>query len=67
MGIISDLGVSFWIKFFVIWIPFVVFIFFFAPNLKWKLLFSLAGIVGIVMALLGKSMKGVTPLARRGY
>ncbi len=62
-----NIDIGFWIKFFVLWIPFTVFIFFFAPTLKWKMLFSIGGIIGILTALLGKSLKGVTPISRRGY
>ena len=63
----ENIDKGFWIKFFILWIPFVIFIFAFAPSIKWKLLFSFGGIIGIVLALKGKSMKGVTPLSRRGY
>lgn len=54
-----------WIKFFILFIPFTIFIWIFAPTLKWKLLFIGCGAIGISIALLGKSMKGVTPLGRR--
>ena len=47
----------FWFKFFILWIPFVIFIFAFSPSFKWKLLFSLGGIAGIALALKGKSMR----------
>jgi len=46
-----------WIKFFILFVPFTIFSFWFAPTMKWKLLFPLAGAVGIYLALVGKSMR----------
>jgi len=46
-----------WIKFAVLFVPLVIFIFAFAPTIKWKILFSIAGVIGILLALSGKSMR----------
>lgn len=46
-----------WIKFGVLFIPFTIAMFAFAPTVKWKILLSLAGAVGILLALMGKSMR----------
>lgn len=54
-----------WIKFGIIFVIFTIFIWFAAPSLKWKLLFTIAGAIGIYIALIGKSMRGLTPLGRR--
>ena len=54
---LENIDKGFWIKFFILWIPFVIFIFFFAPSLKWKLIFSFGGIIGIYLALIGKSAR----------
>ncbi len=54
-----------WIKFIILFIPFAIFIFMFAPTFKWKILFMIAGVVGIYLALIGKSMKGFTPMGRK--
>lgn len=54
-----------WIKFTILYLPFLAFILWFAPGLKWKVLFALSGMVGIYLALIGKSMKGLTPVGRR--
>jgi hypothetical protein len=54
---LENIDKVFWTKFFILWIPFVVIIFIFAPSLKWKFLFSVCGIVGIALALKGKSMR----------
>lgn len=54
-----------YIKFLILLIPFTIFVFVFAPSIKWKLLFTLCGAVGIGLALLGKSMRGFTPIGRR--
>lgn len=45
-----------WIKFTILTIPLIVMMFFMAPTLKWKLLFSLAVPVGVGLALSGKSI-----------
>ena len=52
-----DYDLVFWIKFFVLWIPFSIMMFMFAPSLKWKLLFPISGAVGIYLALIGKSAR----------
>lgn len=49
--------VSLWIKFGILFTPFVIAMFVFSPSLKWKILLSLAGAVGILLALTGKSMR----------
>ncbi len=46
-----------WIKFFVLLIPFTLFIFFFAPTMKWKVLYTICGAIGIGLALNGKAMR----------
>lgn len=53
----EEINTSFWIKFVILYIPFVIFIFAFAPGLKWKILFSISGIVGIGSALMGKGLR----------
>ncbi len=53
---LGDFDSTFLIKFAVLYIPFVVLMLMFAPGLKWKLLFSFAGIIGIWSALAGKSI-----------
>ena len=62
-----DMDWGFIFKFLILWIPFTIFIFFYAPGFKWKIMFTFAGAIGIVLALVGKSIKGVTPMSRRGY
>ncbi len=49
---------GFWIKFAILFIPFTIFIWIVAPSIKWKFLFTFAGVIGIIMALMGKSIKG---------
>lgn len=46
-----------WIKFAFLLIPLVLFIFAFAPTIKWKILLSIGGVVGILLALTGKSLR----------
>lgn len=58
---------SFWIKFVIVCIPFLGIVWWMAPTLKWKLIFSIAVPVGTWLALSGRSMKGLTPLSRSGY
>ncbi len=65
MGFLDNIGKGFIIKFFVIWIPLTLLFIWFAPSLKYKLLFPICGAVGIFLALTGKSAKGMTPLGRR--
>lgn len=54
-----------WIKFAILFILYSVFVWFFAPSLKWKILFTIGGALGIYLALAGKSIKGFTPLSKR--
>ena len=56
MGDIIEMD-SLWVKFFILWIPFSAAILFFAPSLKWKIMFILSGGIGIYFALAGKSIK----------
>lgn len=44
-----------WVKFGIIFVPFVILMFIFAPSIKWKLMFSVGGAIGIWLALIGKS------------
>ncbi len=53
----EEIDMVFWIKFFVLYVPFVIFIFIFSPSLKWSILFSISGIVGIGSALMGKGLR----------
>lgn len=57
MGFEDMLGAKFWIKFTVLIIPFVLFIFNFAPDIKWKIVLSLGGVIGIITALTGKGLR----------
>ncbi len=45
-----------WIKFTIVSVPFIIMMWFMAPTLKWKLLFTLAVPVGVGLALGGKSI-----------
>jgi hypothetical protein len=56
-----------WIKFLILFIPFLVLVMFAAPTFKWKIVFAVAGVIGIWLALNGKTMKGFTPMARGGW
>ncbi len=47
-----------WIKFFILFIPLIIFFFIFAPSFKWVIVFTFGGGLAIWMALTGKSMKG---------
>lgn len=53
------------VKFFILFIPYSIAMMIYAPSLKWKFTFVLAGAVGIWIALAGKTLKGVTPIGRR--
>jgi len=57
MGFEDMLEISFWIKFAILFIPLTIFIFNFAPNLKWKILLGFGGVIGIVTALTGSSLR----------
>lgn len=48
---------SLWIKFGVLFVPFTIAMFAFAPTIKWKILFTIAGAGGILLALTGRSMR----------
>ena len=63
MGVLT--GLPWGVKFGILFVPFVVFIFSFAPSTKWKIMFSFAGAVGIAVALMGKTLPGATPLGRK--
>ncbi len=56
-----------WVKFGILLVPFVIAMFIFAPSFKWKVLLSIAGAAGIWLALIGKGMKGVTPMVGRRF
>jgi len=56
MGFEDFLEIKTLIKFAILGIPLVVVIFMFAPTLKWKILLSLSGVVGLVIALSGKTI-----------
>ena len=60
-----ELDYIFVIKFAVLSIPLIIMMWFFAPTLKWKLVFSLAVPIGVGLALAGKSMKGLGVLSGR--
>ena len=45
------------IKFGVLFVPLTIFIFMFAPTFKWKLLLSFGGLVGVLTALSGASLR----------
>lgn len=55
MGLLS--GLPLWAQFTILYVPFIFFIWNFSPSLKWKILFSIAGIIGIAIALAGRSIK----------
>ena len=40
-----------WIKFIILFVPLAIFMFIFAPDLKWKLLFTASGGIGVYIAL----------------
>lgn len=56
-----------WVTFLILFIPFSIFVFIYAPSLKWKFGFMISGAIGIVLALAGRTMKGFSPVSRRGY
>jgi len=45
-----------WIKFTIICIPFIIFMWFAAPSIKWKILFTIAVPIGVGLAIGGKSI-----------
>lgn len=46
-----------WVKFSILFIPLTIFVFSFAPTIKWKLLLTFGGLVGIFTALGGSSLR----------
>ena len=57
MGFEEFLEIKTLIKFAVLFIPLTIFIFAFAPTLKWKLLLAFGGLIGVVTALSGSSLR----------
>ena len=53
------------VKFSILFVFFAGISLWFAPTLKWKIMFVFASAIGIYLALIGKSMKGLTPIGRR--
>lgn len=45
-----------WVKFFILCIPLIIIMLYFAQGLKWKILFALCVPVGVGFALAGKSI-----------
>lgn len=45
-----------WIKFTILSVPLIIMMWFMAPALKWKILFTFAVPVGVGLALSGKSI-----------
>ncbi len=53
----NSYGESFpWIKLIIISVPLIIMMWFLAPTLKWKILFSFCVPVGAGIALIGKSI-----------
>lgn len=46
-----------WIKFIILSLAFGIPIFWFAPTIKWKMVFTLAVPIGVGVALMGKSIR----------
>lgn len=46
-----------WIKFAILLTVFTIFIWIAAPSIKWKVIFTFGGAIGIYVALIGKSMR----------
>lgn len=57
MGFEEFLEVKTLIKFAFLMVPLTVYIFIFAPSLKWKLLLTFGGFIGVVIALSGSSLR----------
>ena len=57
MGFEDFYDVKTWIKFAFLFIPLTIFIFMFAPTLKWKLLLAFGGLIGVITALSGSSLR----------
>lgn len=45
-----------WIKFIILSVPLIILMWFVAPSVKWKILFSLCVPIGVWLALTGKSI-----------
>ncbi len=56
MGLEDFLETKNLIKFAVLGIPLVIGIFMWAPSIKWKILLSIAGLVGLFIALSGNTI-----------
>ena len=62
MGLLSNFP---WpVQFSVLFVPLTIYIWIAAPSIKWKLLLTFGSAVGVILALSGKSMKGLTPVGR---
>ena len=48
---------GFYIKFLILFIPITIYVFIFAPSLKWKVTLTLGAFIGIVLALSGVSIR----------
>ncbi len=46
-----------YIKFTILSIPLIIMMWFFAPTLKWKILYTIAVPIGVGLALTGRSIK----------
>ena len=57
MGFEDLLEIGTIIKFIFLFVPLTVFVFMFAPTLKWKLLLTLGGFIGVITALSGSSLR----------
>ena len=46
-----------WIKFVILCIPLIIFMWFMAPSIKWKILYTICVPIGVGLALSGKSLR----------
>ena len=46
-----------WLKLAILGIPLLIFILAFAPTLKWKIVLSIGGLLGMFIALSGSSLR----------
>lgn len=46
-----------WVKFAILFIPLTIFVFSFAPTLKWKILLTFGAFIGVGTALGGSSLR----------
>ncbi len=53
MGFEDFYDIKTWIKFGFLFVPLTIFIFMFAPTLKWKLLLTFGGLIGVITSLAG--------------